>query len=30
MWPAMMRDPDGQPIYLVNIPGVRLSEPAAA
>jgi len=27
---AMMRDPDGQPIYLVNIPGVRLSEPAAA
>jgi hypothetical protein len=27
---AMLRDPDGQPIYLVNIPGVTLGEPASA
>lgn len=27
---CFLRDPDGQPIYLVNIPGVALSEPASA
>jgi lactoylglutathione lyase len=25
---CMLRDPDGQPIYLINIPGVALAEPA--
>src|SRR5579871_2481560 len=27
---SMLRDPEGQAIYLVNIPGVALSEPAPA
>ena len=27
---SMLRDPEGQAIYLVNIPGVALSEPARA